>query len=597
MVYESPRATYRSADASSPVVDAAPGAALRPQPEPMAASTASVMARSRITFGYPSEACSAPRRSDRPPRGARAGSLHDRRAVAVVGRGSIDPRVVVGVRRRRAISAGRAGGLGDPSRQRGSGCPTPRSRGSRWRSRPTTAGSGWPAACRRSARPLTEVEIFDPASGEWIDGPALPASVHHAALVSDGDRLLLIGGYLGSAFNRPTDIVLALDDEDAEWVPGPTLPAPRAAGAAAWDGARVVYAGGVGGRGERRRLRAGRRRAGSAIGAMAEPREHLAATSDLAGRTWLLGGRVGGLTANLADGRAGGGRLDHSCSAACRPRAAGSAAFHVEARGVPDRRRGARSGVHDGGVHGRGRDGHDRCPSSWSLHHGHGAAVVDGVAYVLLGGPRARALPAPPSRRWRSTRSAPDRPMFLTGTLLNVATVLAGTLIGLAPRRADVRADAGEPDDRPRPVHVLIALSMGLRILTDPAARPGDDLAVLAAVLVGVVDRRAPSPPRRARVARWLVPAPAGRATSGPSRIAEGFVTASLVFCVGPLTILGSLENGLTGDVRLLAIKSMLDGVAASPSRPRWARASRSLPSPCWSCRAASRAPRSCCAT
>jgi hypothetical protein len=48
-----------------------------------------------------------------------------------------------------------------------------------------------------------------------------------------------------------------------------------------------------------------------------------------------------------------------------------------------------------------------------------------------------------------------------------------------------------------------------------------------------------------------------------PSRIAEGFVTASLVFCVGPLTILGSLENGLTGDVRLLAVKSLLDGVAS----------------------------------
>jgi hypothetical protein len=48
-----------------------------------------------------------------------------------------------------------------------------------------------------------------------------------------------------------------------------------------------------------------------------------------------------------------------------------------------------------------------------------------------------------------------------------------------------------------------------------------------------------------------------------PSRVAEGFVTASLVFCVGPLTILGSLDNGLTGDIRLLAIKSLLDGVAA----------------------------------
>ena len=40
-------------------------------------------------------------------------------------------------------------------------------------------------------------------------------------------------------------------------------------------------------------------------------------------------------------------------------------------------------------------------------------------------------------------------------------------------------------------------------------------------------------------------------------------MTASIVFCVGPLTILGSLQNGLTGDIQLLGIKSLLDGVAA----------------------------------
>lgn len=46
-------------------------------------------------------------------------------------------------------------------------------------------------------------------------------------------------------------------------------------------------------------------------------------------------------------------------------------------------------------------------------------------------------------------------------------------------------------------------------------------------------------------------------------RFTEGFVVASLVFCVGPLTVLGSIEDGLTGDYRLLAIKSLLDGFAA----------------------------------
>jgi uncharacterized membrane protein YqgA involved in biofilm formation len=50
-----------------------------------------------------------------------------------------------------------------------------------------------------------------------------------------------------------------------------------------------------------------------------------------------------------------------------------------------------------------------------------------------------------------------------------------------------------------------------------------------------------------------------------PSRgtFVKGFLTASLLFCVGPMTILGSLQDGLTGDYSLLAIKSVLDGFAA----------------------------------
>ena len=47
------------------------------------------------------------------------------------------------------------------------------------------------------------------------------------------------------------------------------------------------------------------------------------------------------------------------------------------------------------------------------------------------------------------------------------------------------------------------------------------------------------------------------------SKFGEGFVTASLIFCVGPMAILGSIQDGLTGDYSILAVKAALDGFAA----------------------------------
>jgi len=152
--------------------------------------------------------------------------------------------------------------------------------------------------------------------------------------------------------------------------------------------------------------------------------------------------------------------------------------------------------------------------------------------------------------------------LFLSGTLLNVATVLIGTLLGLligsrmtAKLQSSLTTGLGL-------FTLLIGLSMGLRIFSDSAAQAGDDLAVLGAVLLGVAIGELL---RLHDGLEWIGGWFQRRLSSGnrPSRIAEGFVTASLVFCVGPLTILGSLANGLTGDVQLLAIKSLLDGVAS----------------------------------
>jgi uncharacterized membrane protein YqgA involved in biofilm formation len=52
--------------------------------------------------------------------------------------------------------------------------------------------------------------------------------------------------------------------------------------------------------------------------------------------------------------------------------------------------------------------------------------------------------------------------------------------------------------------------------------------------------------------------------TDGAHRsFASGFVTCTLLFCVGPMAILGSLQDGLSGQIKLLVTKSVLDGISA----------------------------------
>jgi hypothetical protein len=236
-----------------------------------------------------------------------------------------------------------------------------------------------------SGEALAEVAIFDPATWEWTDAPPLPTGVHHGALVSDGERLIFIGGYIGSDFSRPSEFVLVLDGDGASWTEGPALPEARAAGAAAFDGMRVVYAGGVAPGGVVPDVFVLIGDTWERIGQMSHPREHLAATSDGSGTVWLLGGRVGGLDSNMADVEiVAGGEIAH-VGLLPTPRG-GVAAFYTSATGAcltggeaPEQ---AYTVVEciaaDGAVR--------TLPQLNEPHHGHGAAVVDGVAYVLLGG-------------------------------------------------------------------------------------------------------------------------------------------------------------------------------------------------------------------
>ena len=152
--------------------------------------------------------------------------------------------------------------------------------------------------------------------------------------------------------------------------------------------------------------------------------------------------------------------------------------------------------------------------------------------------------------------------MFLTGTLLNVVAVLIGATIGmLVGARMPARMQHGLTDGLGL-FTIAIGASLILRQLLDTNVPFGHQLAVMAGLLAGiVVGEWLRLSDRLDALGEWAQRRFAG--ADERSRFSEGFVTASIVFCVGPLTILGSIVNGLSNDIQLLAVKSLLDFVAS----------------------------------
>ncbi len=143
----------------------------------------------------------------------------------------------------------------------------------------------------------------------------------------------------------------------------------------------------------------------------------------------------------------------------------------------------------------------------------------------------------------------------MTGTILNVVTILLGGSLGLIlgnrlaeHTRQTVTAGIG-----------LVVAVLGVQM----ALQTQNMVVVMLSVLLGgVVGEWLELEQRLNVLGDWLQTRLA-KPGDAPGGVSEAFVTASLVFCVGPLAVLGSVQDGLLGEYRLLAIKSLLDGFAA----------------------------------
>ncbi len=154
------------------------------------------------------------------------------------------------------------------------------------------------------------------------------------------------------------------------------------------------------------------------------------------------------------------------------------------------------------------------------------------------------------------------------GTALNVATVLAGSGLGVLLRgRLPERTRSVVTDGLGLVTLMIAALNVAAVFDPDLTREVGGSAAVLvvlgAVVLGGIVGSLLRIEGRLESLGGWLQSRLAPGGGGSRARFVEGYVVASLVFCVGPLTILGSLSDGLGRGIDQLALKSTLDGFAA----------------------------------
>lgn len=144
--------------------------------------------------------------------------------------------------------------------------------------------------------------------------------------------------------------------------------------------------------------------------------------------------------------------------------------------------------------------------------------------------------------------------MVLWGSLVNAFTIVAGSILGLAVKfpsriRQTIMQALGL-------VVIIIGISMGLE--SDNILIPITSLAVGSIVgeLLNIEDRIG-------QLGKALERRTAPTEGQGSTNFTQGFLTATLVYCVGAMAVIGGLNSGLKGDHQILYAKSMIDGITA----------------------------------
>ncbi|HLS53709.1 MAG TPA: DUF554 domain-containing protein [Tissierellaceae bacterium] len=140
----------------------------------------------------------------------------------------------------------------------------------------------------------------------------------------------------------------------------------------------------------------------------------------------------------------------------------------------------------------------------------------------------------------------------MLGTIVNVSTIVVGSIIGTLISR-------GIKDNYKNTIMDGISLCVLIIGIISGIKTENIILAIGSIVLGSLIGERISIEKRLDRLGQKMEK----RLGDDRGDFAKGFVTASLVYCIGAMAIVGSLESGLTGNHETLFAKSILDGITA----------------------------------
>ena len=147
----------------------------------------------------------------------------------------------------------------------------------------------------------------------------------------------------------------------------------------------------------------------------------------------------------------------------------------------------------------------------------------------------------------------------MLGTFINVAAILIGGFIGLTVGhkiplkfRQTIVSGMG-----------LFTLAYGVYLFTETQNMLIPLGALILGTMVGEWLRLEERLENLGAILQAKFSPAESSASADAQRFIVGFVTASLMFCIGPMAILGSIQDGLSGNYQMLAIKSLLDGLTS----------------------------------